>query len=162
MKRLMKFLHTMGAIGMIGALAAILVVHAGLPPATELAAYVQMREVLDDLARYLLFPSLGLVLFSGLMSMSVGKFFTGAPWAWAKLALGVVMFEGTLFAVQGPLQREAELARLVMAGGADAARLGLSLQSEWGSLWVILLVAVANVVLGVWRPRFQHRRGPVS
>ena len=96
------------------------------------------------------------------MSMSLGKFFTGAPWAWAKLALGVVMFEGTLFAVQGPMQREAELARRVMEGSADAAELGLSLQSEWGSVWVILLVAVANVVLGVWRPRFQRRRAQVS
>ena len=162
MQRLMKFLHVMGAIGMIGALAAILVVHASLPPATDVDAYVQMREVLDDLARYLLFPSLGLVLFSGLMSMSLGKFFTGAPWAWAKLALGVVMFEGTLFAVQGPMQREAELARRVMEGSADAAELGLSLQSEWGSVWVILLVAVANVVLGVWRPRFQRPRAQVS
>ena len=147
---------------MIGALAAILIVHASLPPAAEVTAYVQMREVLDDLARYLLFPSLGLVLFAGLMSMSVGKFFTGAPWAWAKLALGVVMFEGTLFAVQGPMQREAELARRVIAGSADAAELGLSLQSEWGSVWVILLVAVANVVLGVWRPRFQRQRASVS
>ena len=51
---------------MIGALAAILIVHASLPRATEVTAYIQMREVLDDLARYLLFPSLGLVLFSGL------------------------------------------------------------------------------------------------
>ena len=39
-------------------------------------------------------------------------------WAWAKLALGVVMFEGTLFAVQGPMQREAELARGAMLAGA--------------------------------------------
>lgn len=32
-----------------------------------------------------------------------------------------------------------------------ADRLG----SESGSFWVILAVAVASVVLGVWRPRFS-------
>jgi hypothetical protein len=157
MQRLLKFLHTLGAVGMIGALAALIILHTQLPEPAAEASYIQLRSVMGLLAEWLLLPSLALVLVAGLLSMAVGKYFQDAGWAWMKLALGVVMFEGTLFSVQGPMQREAALAEQVLAGTADAALLGASLASEWGSLWVILLVAVANVAIAIWRPRIRRR-----
>jgi membrane protein YqaA with SNARE-associated domain len=54
------------------------------------------------------------------------------------------------------MQEEAELSASVLAGKADAATLAMSLGSERNSLWVLLAVATANVVLGVWRPRLTR------
>ena len=157
MQRLLKFLHTMGAIGMIGALAALIILHTQLPDPAATESYIQIRALMGRVAEWLLLPSLTIVLVGGLLSMAVGKYFQDAGWAWMKLALGVVMFEGTLFSVQGPMQREAALAEQVLAGKADAALLGGSLASEWGSLWVIVLVAVCNVAIAIWRPRIRRR-----
>lgn len=32
------------------------------------------------------------------------------------------------------------------------------LHSEWGPLWVILAICIANIVLGIWRPRLRRQR----
>lgn len=77
----------------------------------------------------------------------------GAGWVWAKLATGVLMFEGTLLGVQGPMEREALTASRVLAGELPASNLAMSISAEIGSLWVLGAVAVVNVALGVWRPR---------
>ena len=37
----------------------------------------------------------------------------------------------------------------------DPAALAASLGAEWKSLWVLLAVATANVVPGIWRPRLR-------
>ncbi|MEM1113997.1 MAG: hypothetical protein AAGI11_18930 [Pseudomonadota bacterium] len=153
----MKFLHTLGTVGMLGALAAMLILHTLLPPTQELAGYVTVRVAISRIAEWLLLPSLGMVLVSGLLAMAVGKYFQNAGWAWAKLAMGVVMFEGTLLAVQGPAQREARLAESAGAGEASVSDLALSLSSEWYSIWVIALLATLNIVLGIWRPKFGRK-----
>lgn len=75
-----------------------------------------------------------------------------------KLLLGVSMFEGTLITVQGPAQKEAALSAQALAGEIDPSLLGQAMQAEWNSVWVVLAIAIVNVVLGVWRPRFQRRR----
>ena len=142
---------------MLGALAAMLVLHTVLPGTDDLAGYGQMRAAIARIAEWLLLPSLGLVLVSGLLAMAVGTSYHNAGWAWAKLALGVVMFEGTLLAVQGPAQREAALAERVAAGDAAPAELALSLAGEWYSLWIIAMLATLNIALGIWRPRFGRR-----
>ena len=54
------------------------------------------------------------------------------------------------------MQQEAELGAQVLAGGADAATLAASLGAEQNSLWVLLAVATANVVLGIWRPKITR------
>jgi hypothetical protein len=143
---------------MLGALAAMLVLHTLLPAPDDLAGYTIMRVAISRIAEWMLLPSLGLVLVSGLLSMAAGKYFHNAGWAWAKLAMGVVMFEGTLLAVQGPAEREAQLAESVSAGEAPTSQLALALSSEWYSLWIIAMLAVLNIVLGIWRPRFGRSR----
>lgn len=159
MRKLLKFLHTMGAIGFTGALAALLVIHTTLPDPSELERFAQLRIAQGAVAKYLLLPSMGLVLVSGLLALIPTPAYQSAGWVWAKLITGITIFEGTLVAVQGPMQRAAERARGALVGEVPVAELGAALGSEWGSFWVIMTVAVANVVLGVWRPRFRRRRG---
>jgi uncharacterized membrane protein len=164
MRKLFKFLHTMAAIGFLGAILAFVVIHTQLPEAsglaaspTELASYASLRTVQGAVARWVLLPSMGLVLISGLLSMAVVPAYQNQGWVWAKLLSGAIVFEGTLVYVQGPMERAARRARAALAGDVPVAELGTTLGAEWGSFWVIGAVAVANVVLGVWRPRFSSR-----
>jgi hypothetical protein len=85
--------------------------------------------------------------------MALNRVFLNAGWAWLKLATGVLMFEGGLVYVQGPMKQEAERSARALAGLVDPAALAVSLTGERGTLWVLLAVATANVALGIWRPR---------
>ena len=136
MRKLLKFLHTVGAIGLAGALFVQLLMLANMPPVDTLPAYAAARGLMGVVAQWMLFPSLAMVLVSGLLSMAWTNAFHGAGWVWMKLALGISVFEGTLIAIQGP------------------AVLGLTAASEFKATLVILAVAVINVVLAVWRPKF--------
>ena len=157
MRKFLKFLHTIGAIGFAGALAAQLIMLQNLPPADSLEAYASARQQIGLVAQWVLFPSLAAVLVSGLLSMAWTDAFHGAGWVWMKLALGVSVFEGTLVAIQGPARREAERAAQALAGEIDASTLAATISSEWKSTLIILAVAVANVVLAVWRPKFTRK-----
>jgi hypothetical protein len=158
MRKLLKFLHTLGGIGLTGALFVQLLMLQNMPPVEALAEYATARGQMGIVAQWLLFPSLGIVLVSGLLSMAWTDAFHGAGWVWMKLALGVSVFEGTLITVQGPAKHEAALAAQALLGEVDPALLGLTASAEWKSTLVILGVAIANVVLAVWRPRFERRR----
>lgn len=157
MRRTLKFLHSLGGAGMLGALAAMIALLTVTPEPTSLEEYALMRQGIGQVAKYVLFPSLGLVLVSGLFSMAATPAFHNAGWAWLKLAMGVVVFEGTLVSVQGPAQRAALESQRALAGEVDPAALAAMVRGEWGSIWVILAVSVANVALGVYRPRFSRK-----
>jgi hypothetical protein len=158
MKKALKFLHSLGGIGVIGALAANIILLTVTPEPSSLEEYVVMRRAIGAVAQWLLLPSLGVVIVSGLFSMAVHKPFQNAGWAYMKLGLGVIMFEGTLLSVQGPAERAAIASQRALAGEVDPATLAGLVQGEWGSLWVILGVALANVALAIWRPRFSRRK----
>jgi hypothetical protein len=160
MRRLMKFLHTMGAIGITGAMASMLVVLAFTPSPEALHDYVLMRSLLGGIAQWLLLPSMTLVLFSGLLAMAMTTAFHSAGWVVLKLISGMLVFKGVLLSIQGPAEHEAALGAAVLAGEQDPSVLGVVTSGEWGALWVIIFVAVANVVLGVWRPRFSRAARP--
>lgn len=156
MRRAMKFLHTMGAIGLMGAMACILVLLSLTPPPSSLSQYALMRTAMAGIATWIFLPSLALTLVAGLLAIAVNRSYHSAGWAWAKLATGILIFEWGFAAVQGPMQQEAELSARALAGEADAASLATSLGAEQNSLWVLLAVATANVVLGIWRPRLTR------
>lgn len=158
MKRFVKFLHTLGSIGFMGALAAQMVLLSMTPAPTELAQYALMREAIAAVGLWVLFPSLAIVLMSGLLAIGINRAFHDVGWVWAKLALGIIVFEGTLVAVHGPAQRAAERATAALAGEIDPAALLVPTHNEWGAMGMIMFVAVVNVVFGVWRPRFIRRR----
>ncbi len=108
MRRLMKFLHTMGAIGLMGAMACLIALLSVTPPPAILSGYAQMRGAMAAVATWVFLPSLALMLVAGLLAIALNRAFHQAGWAWVKLATGVLMFEYGFVGVQGPMQREAE------------------------------------------------------
>jgi hypothetical protein len=156
MRRLVKFLHTIGAIGLMGAMVSILAVMRVTPPPTSLAGYALMRGAMAEIVTWIFFPSLALTLIAGLLAIAVNRRYHNAGWAWAKMISGVVIFEGGLVDVLGPIQEEARRSADALAGRLDPASLTGSYGAERGSLWLLLVVAVVNVVLGIWRPRFTN------
>ena len=70
MRRLLKFLHTMGAIGLMGAMACLLVLMIFTPPSSSLAGYASMYGAMAEIATWILFPSLALTLISGLVAIA--------------------------------------------------------------------------------------------
>ena len=67
----MKFLHTMGAIGLMGAMASFLVLLSIAPPPADLEAYALVRSAMDRIARWIFLPSLVLTLIAGLGARSL-------------------------------------------------------------------------------------------
>ncbi|GJD78873.1 hypothetical protein GCM10007886_41520 [Methylobacterium gregans] len=148
----------MGAIGLMGAMAALLVLLALAPlPRTALDSYALMRGAMGAVATWIFLPSLALVLLSGLLAIAFNRAFHNAGWAFLKLATGILVFEGGFVGIQGPMQEEARRSAAALAGTVDPATLAQSLGAERGTLWVLLAVATANVVLGIWRPRLIRR-----
>ena len=150
-RRSLKALHEIAAIGVGGGLAACLVIgltaHVASP--VEFAA---ARQAIAAIARYVLVPSLALVLVTGMLAIAATRAFHDAGWAWLKALLGLSVFEATLVTV-GASVRQAELA----AASADPSLLASLLHSERNTLWLLLGLSVANVVLAVWRPRLTIR-----
>ena len=159
-RRLLKFLHTMGAVGFLGSMASLLVLLGAAPPRTALAGYAAVRGAMAAVSTWVFLPSLGLSLMAGLLAIAVNRAYHNAGWAWLKLVSGVLLFEGGLQGIQGPMRDEAERSAAALAAHADpatfAASLGQSIGSERAALWVLLAVASANVVLGIWRPKLTR------
>lgn len=161
MRQLLKFLHTLGAIGMMGAMASLGVMLLFAPPASALAEYNALRLAMAAVAKWVFMPSLGVTLIAGLLAIAASPAFHNAGWAWVKAASGILLFESGFVGVLGPMQREAEDTAKALAGQLDPALLGASLNAEKMTIWILLAVSVANVVLGVWRPYLVRRRaGP--
>ena len=143
----------MAAAGLLGAMAALLILSIAAPPQSSLAAYAAVRGAMGAVSTWLFLPSLGLSITAGLLAVAFNKAFHNAGWAWAKLVSGVLLFEGGLQGIQGPMQNEAERSAAALAGHADPSVLAVSLWNERGTLWVLFAVATVNVVLGIWRPK---------
>jgi hypothetical protein len=152
LKRLLKLLHEIGAVGVTGSFAACLVLLLK-GPTQPLVAYAAVRQAIAAITQWLLLPSLAIVLLSGLLAIAATSAFHNAAWAWAKALLGLSMFEGTLVTVNSTARRAAELAAMAVKGQGDAALLAQVQRTEWGGLWVLLVLSLVNILLAVWRPR---------
>lgn len=154
MKRVLKALHTFGAIGMMGGYLAFLVlIHAAerRPPLEGIV----LRQAIETLFAALVIPSVAVTLVSGLLSMAAHRPFINAGWVWLKLATTVLALEGSF----GMHSRAREMTKLYAAAatGSEAARELASLAGrEKGALATLLVIAGANVVLGVWRPKLRR------
>ena len=156
LRRLIKLGHEIGSAGFAGALVAHIVLLSMTPEPAELVAYATMRGAIAAVGTWVLFPSLFIVIFSGVLAIMVNRAFHNAGWAWLKFATGISVFEGTLVAIHGPARRAADEAALAVAGEMDVAELSSS-AGEGGALWVVLAIALINFWLGVMRPRFSRR-----
>ena len=152
LRRSVKVLHTLGAAGFMGAMGAVAVVLVAPPPGGAPGA--PPTAALAQIAAWVVAPSMVLTVVSGLLAMLANPAFYEAAWVWLKAATGILVLEGGLH-VLGPLQEEAHRG----AGGAptpsDPAVLAGVMTAEANTLWVLLAVSAANVVLGVWRPFFR-------
>lgn len=157
MRRFLKFSHTIGAIGMMGALACLLALLLFAPPPTSPEGYAAARAGMGAVSKWVFMPSLGLTLVAGLLSIAATPAFHNMGWPWLKAATGILLFESGFVGVMGPMQAEAERSAKVLAGG-EVAGVMPAFASERNVLIVLLLLSVANVVLGVWRPRLVRRR----
>ena len=141
LRKLLKVLHEIGSVGVLGAFATCLVLIAAAPSPHELLAYAAARQGIAAIAKWLLVPSLALVLISGLLAMVANDGYMEAGWAWIKALLGLSMFEGSLVTVSASARHAAQLAEV--------------LRTERGGLWLLMVIAIANIVLAVWRPRIS-------
>ncbi len=155
LRKLLKTVHEIGAIGVLGSFAACLVLVATAPK-QPLVAYAAVRQSIAAITQWLLVPSLAIVLISGLLAIAANKAYVDAGWAWVKALLGVSMFEGTLLTVGASARHAAELSALAVSGQGDPAQLAQMLHTERGGLWILMTLALANVILAVWRPRFRR------
>ncbi len=146
-----KALHDIASIGFGGALAACLVINlvANRSSPVEFAA---ARNAFAAIAQYLLVPSMAVVVVSGLVALAATRAYLDAGWAWLKALLGLSVFEATLVIV-GSSSKQAEL----VAAATDPTLLDALLRSERNTLWLLIVLSTANVVLAVWRPRLTVR-----
>ena len=156
MRRTLKALHELAAVGMMGSLAACVVL---IMTATtdSPARFAAIRHAIAMVHQYLYVPSLALALISGLLAIAATRAYQDAGWAWIKALTGVSMFEGSLLTIVGPAKKAAVLAEQALSGSGDPSALAHLLHTEWSGTWVMLALATANVVLGVWRPRLARR-----
>ena len=142
-----KALHEIAAIGFGGGLVACLVINL-VANRTSAAEFAAARHAFAVIAQWVLIPSMAVVVVSGLIAMMATRGYQDAGWAWLKALLGLSVFEATLVVV-GSSRRHAEL----VAAAADPTLLDALLRSERNTLWLLIVLSIANVVLAVWRPR---------
>ncbi|MGQ0672337.1 MAG: DUF2269 family protein [Hyphomicrobium sp.] len=156
MRKALKFLHTLAACGLIGALVGYAVILLKAPQETA-SQYADARVTIDALCDYVLLPSLAVALVSGMLSMAVHRPFQEHTWVWIKALLGIGMFEATLAIIQSKADYAARLSAKIAAGQESPDALTSALATEWSSLAAIMAISVANIVLGIWRPPFKQR-----
>jgi hypothetical protein len=156
-RRILKILHELSSFGVTGALAAHMILLA-VAPTDSPEGYVATRQGIEAISGWLLVPSLVVALVSGLFAMAIHAPFHNAGWAWAKLLLGLPLFEGILATIDSSARRATVFAIEIAEGGGDPDKLEKLVAAEWRSLAFIMTLAVAQTVLGVWRPRKRRRR----
>jgi hypothetical protein len=151
-RRFLKLLHTIATAGIMGGGVAVAVLALLAPAAMASGSYPAMANGMAKIAAWVIAPSMLLVIVTGLLAMVVVPAFQNAGWVWAKAATGILVFQAGVH-VLGPLQGEAQRSaqRLDPAGMAEAAAM---LTATANTLWVLLAIAVINIVLAIWRPRF--------
>jgi hypothetical protein len=153
--RSLKWLHEIGAIGTLGSFAACIVLLVTAPTASPVA-FAAVMQGIAAIAKWLMVPSLAIVLLSGLLAIAATEAYMNAAWAWVKALLGIGVFEGTLLTVGSSAKHAAELSALAVLGSGDPAQLAQLLRTEWGGLWIQTALAFINIVLAVWRPRLYR------
>lgn len=153
-RKLVKIVHSVAGIGYAGGLAAYALVLIFAPEITDVSQHLALRSSLAGVSKWMILPSMIIVVVSGLLAMIVHYPFMNAPWVWLKALTGLLIFEATLASIDAPSQAAKRAAIDAVEGNVDLATLNALLDKEWMALWILLGLSVANVVLAIWRPRF--------
>lgn len=137
----------------MGAVVALAILLSIAPASPAAAGYLPIVSAASTMAAWIIGPSVVLTVISGLLSMAATPAFQNAGWVWAKAATGILVLQAGLHVI-GPIQAEAQRAASAAESGGDPSGAARLLEAEINTLWVLLAVSVANVALGVWRPRF--------
>jgi len=154
MKKALKFIHTIGSIALVGGLLFLLLGWRALADSSDPDALYVYYSQTDVAARWLILPGMISMLLSGMLSMMVGPGFYNAGWVWAKLALGLSVFEGTLLSIQGPAQKAGAIATKYGNREVDGTALVAINGPNEMAIFVVLLVCLVATAFGIWRPRF--------
>ena len=157
MRKLLKFLHTAAGIGLTGGLAGYMMILYAGPGFDSMEAYAALRQSLAFLSKWLLLPSMIVTVVSGLLSLAVHHPFQNAAWVWLKALLSLPIFEATLASIDTKARDAARLASEAAEGLGDTVLLEQLAAREWTAYWTILALCLANVALGIWRPRLYRR-----
>jgi O-antigen/teichoic acid export membrane protein len=157
-RKSLKLLHTLSAFGFTGGIIAYMLLAEYGPAPAPSREFADVRAAIYFTTRWIVTPSMLIVAVSGLLAMAVHHPFQNALWVWLKALSGLLIFEATLASVDGPARRAAKAAADAVNGDITAAALERAVIDHWGALWVLLILAVANVVLGIWRPRFRRKQ----
>ena len=152
MRKTLKVLHTIAACGLIGGLGCYMILLAFAPQETP-AGYADLRQSIAAISSYIVLPSLAIAVISGLLAMMVHRPFLNKGWVWLKAAAGILMFKGVLTIVGSKADHAAAVSRQIAEGEPLAEVLEQAIAYEWHILYVIMAISVANVVVGIWRPR---------
>jgi len=154
-KRLTKFFHTATSLGLVGGLAAYMLVLWAGPDVSSIAEYAALRSSLAAVSTWLIIPSMLGALVTGLLAMMLHYPYLEAPWVWLKALSGVLVFEASLASIDAPAKAAERLSAEALNGTIDAATLASQVRDEWVAWWILLGLALANIALATWRPRFK-------
>ena len=163
MRRLLKFCHHLSSCGMAAGLIGYAFLLLKAPQETS-AQVAELRMMVSQLANYVLVPSLGLALVSGLLAIVVHRPFQENRWVWVKALIGLTLFESTLAIVQSKANDGALIAAQLADGKGAREDLQVIVASEWTALYAITALVIASIALGTWRPalRFAAAKSQVQ
>ncbi|MEM6667114.1 MAG: hypothetical protein AAF638_12015, partial [Pseudomonadota bacterium] len=93
LSKTLKFLHSLASAGLIGGLSAYLAL-LWLAPQDTAETYVAMRQSISAINTFVLIPSLGIVIVSGLFAMAAHTPFLKKRWVGVKAVMGILVFKG--------------------------------------------------------------------
>jgi hypothetical protein len=163
MRWLLKFCHHLSSCGMAAGLIGYAFLLLKAPQETS-AQVAELRMMVSQLANYVLVPSLGLALVSGLLAIVVHRPFQENRWVWVKALIGLTLFESTLAIVQSKANDGALIAAQLADGKGAREDLQVIVASEWTALYAITALVIASIALGTWRPalRFAAAKSQVQ
>jgi hypothetical protein len=91
-----------------------------------------------------------------LLAVGLNRGYPQCPLGLAEAPEGCPYVRVVFVSVIGSLQSEAEQGAKVAAGQVNPATLATSFGAERDTLWMLLTMATASVVLGTWRPHLTH------
>jgi hypothetical protein len=155
MRHVMKFAHFLGLAGFIGALGVALALAANAPTSTA-EAFAHARESIQVAGNYVALPALVIVITSGMLMLVTTPALIDARWVWAKAALGLALSGTALMGWLPAVNHAADAARSAAFGNPALRMQDAAVAAEWRWGWVTLVLALAAMVFGVWRPRLRR------